>query len=56
MLDAVLVPISQGTKVRIVTEYDLHTSKLCARFMPVNVLVSVNSLQAESESKNGMTE
>ncbi len=24
--------------------------------MPVNVLISVNSLYAESESKNGMTE
>ncbi len=34
----------------------LHTSKLCARFMLVNILISVNSLEAESESKNGMNE
>ncbi len=32
------------------------TCKFCARFMPVNVLISVNSLEAESESKYGMTE
>ncbi len=30
---------------------DLHSCKLCARFMPKNILISVISLQTESESK-----
>ncbi len=43
----------EGEPVDITTQ---ATCKLCSRVMPVNVLISVNSLYAESESKNGMTE